>query len=226
VLGFAGLVGSGLHELPYLLVGATKAEAGTITVGDTTIPARQMSPLRATRLGVGLVPSDRRREALVAGRPVAENIGLPQLGSFQQRGWLRRRREVELGRAWIDKLSIAPADPERDVDVLSGGNQQKVVLGKWLGVATAALVVSEPTAGVDIRAKDLIYRELLEQRRLGLPLVVCSTDITDLVRTCTRVIALSDGEAVAEFEGAELTEDNILRVILHRDAGHDREAAR
>jgi ABC-type sugar transport system ATPase subunit len=217
-LGFAGLVGSGLQELPYLLVGASQASSGQIRVGRTTAALRTMTPLRATSLGVGLVPGDRMREGLLGTRSVAENISLPQLRRFQRRGLLRRQDERAFGQRWVDDLHVTPADPGHEVRLLSGGNQQKVLLAKWLGVSSAVLIAAEPTAGVDVHAKELIYAELVRQRERGLSLLVCSTDLTDLVRTCTRVIALSDGAAVAEFEGAEISEDNILRAVLHRDA--------
>jgi ribose transport system ATP-binding protein len=217
-LGFAGLVGSGLQELPYLLVGAHQASSGQIRVGRTTAALRTMTPLRAISLGIGLVPGDRMREGLLGTRSVAENIGLPQLRRFQRRGLLRRQDERAFGQRWVDDLHVTPADPGHEVRLLSGGNQQKVLLANWLGVSSAVLIAAEPTAGVDVHAKELIYAELVRQRERGLSLLVCSTDLTDLVRTCTRVIALSDGVAVAEFEGAEISEDNILRAVLHRDA--------
>jgi ribose transport system ATP-binding protein len=201
-----------------LLVGAHQASSGQIRVGRTTAALRTMTPLRAISLGIGLVPGDRMREGLLGTRSVAENIGLPQRRRFQRRGLLRRQDERAFGQRWVDDLHVTPADPGHEVRLLSGGNQQKVLLAKWLGVSSAVLIAAEPTAGVDVHAKELIYAELVRQRERGLSLLVCSTDLTDLVRTCTRVIALSDGVAVAEFEGAEISEDNILRAVLHRDA--------
>jgi ABC-type sugar transport system ATPase subunit len=217
-LGFAGLIGSGLQELPYLLVGAARATGGEIRVGQTSVPARKMTPLRATALGVGLVPGERMREGLIGSRPVSENISLPQIGRFQRRGRLRRKDEHSFGQQWVRNLGITPADARHEVRLLSGGNQQKVLLAKWLGVSSALLIAAEPTAGVDVAAKELIYTELIRQRDQGLPMIICSTDLTDLVRTCTRVIALADGQAVEEFAGDEISEDSILRAVLHRDA--------
>jgi ABC-type sugar transport system ATPase subunit len=217
-LGFAGLIGSGLQELPYLLVGSAPAADGLIRIGHTSVPARKMTPLRATALGVGLVPGDRMREGLIGSRPVSENISLPQVRRFQRRGRLRRKDEHAFGQQWVGNLGITPADARHEVRLLSGGNQQKVLLAKWLGVSSALLIAAEPTAGVDVAAKELIYQELIRQRDLGLPMIICSTDLTDLVRTCTRVIALADGHAVGEFVGGEISEDNILRAVLHRDA--------
>jgi ABC-type sugar transport system ATPase subunit len=221
-LGFAGLVGSGLQELPYLLTGALRAETGTISVGAISHPIRQMSSLRAKLMGIGMVPADRKREGLIPTRPISENIGLPRVRSFQLRGWLRPKREVAFAEGWIRKLAIVPAGADRESGLLSGGNQQKVVLAKWLGVSDAVLILADPTAGVDIVAKERIYEELLTQREAGLPLLVCSTDITDLVRTCSRVIALDGGRAVAEFHGPAVTEENILRHILHSSAAAGR----
>jgi ABC-type sugar transport system ATPase subunit len=217
-LGFAGLVGSGLEELPYVLVGAKKARAGEITVGETVVPARKMTPSKAIALGIGLVPADRKRDALIPSRSITENITLPQIRKFQRAGRLRRRAESRHAGEWISRLGVIPSDPAKEVGHLSGGNAQKVVLAKWLGVASSVLVTAEPTAGVDVHAKSRIYDELARQRENGLPVIVCSTDLSDLVQTCTRVIALSDGVVVAEFEGADVNEDNMLRVILHSAA--------
>jgi ABC-type sugar transport system ATPase subunit len=217
-LGFAGLIGSGLQELPYVLVGAAPAEAGQVAVGGTRLPAAKMTPLRATALGIGLVPGERMREGLIASRPISENISIPQIRRFQRGGRLRRKDELAYAQRWVTDLGVVPADAGHEVRLLSGGNQQKVLLAKWLGVSSAILIAAEPTAGVDIAAKELIYAELARQRAQGLPMIVCSTDLTDLVRVCTRVIALADGVAVAEFAGDDISEDNILRAVLHRDA--------
>jgi ABC-type sugar transport system ATPase subunit len=217
-LGFAGLIGSGLQELPYVLVGAAPADGGELRVRGTRLAAAKMTPLRATALGIGLVPGDRLREGLIASRPISENISIPQIRRFQRGGRLRRKDEHAYAQQWVTDLGVVPADAGHEVRLLSGGNQQKVLLAKWLGVSSAILIAAEPTAGVDIAAKELIYAELARQRAQGLPMIVCSTDLTDLVRVCTRVIALADGVAVAEFAGDDISEDNILRAVLHRDA--------
>lgn len=217
-LGFAGLVGSGLGDLPYALVGATKATAGLIQAAGRSVPATKMTPLRATSLGIGLVPGQRMSEGLIGSWSVSENVTLPQVRRFQRGGWLRRRDELRFGRRWVRDLAVSPADPQKPVRLLSGGNQQKVLLAKWLGVSTSVLVAAEPTAGVDVHAKELIYEELVRQRERGLPIIVCSTDIMDLVKTCTRVIVLSRGRPVGEFYGVDVTEDNILHLALHRDS--------
>jgi ribose transport system ATP-binding protein len=216
-LGFAGLVGSGLGELPYALVGAMPASGGQIEAAGRSVPAAKMTPLRATSMGIGLVPGERMAEGLIAKWPVSENMTLPQVKRFQRRAWLRRGQERAFGVRWIGDLGITPAEPDKEVRLLSGGNQQKVLLAKWLGVATSVLIAAEPTAGVDVHAKELIYDELNRQRDAGLPVIVCSTDITDLVKTCNRVIVLSEGRAVGEFHGSDVTEDNILRLALHKE---------
>lgn len=225
-LGFAGLVGSGLGDLPYHLVGAVRASAGEIEGGGCRIPAAKMTQLRATAMGIGLMPASRLVEGLHAKWPVSMNITLPQIHRFQKRGWLRRRDEKAYTRDWIDELGVVPPDPDKEVGLLSGGNQQKVLLAKWLGVATSVLVAAEPTAGVDVHAKELIYRELIRRRDQGLSLIICSTDLLDLVRVCSRVIALADGKMIGEFEGDQITEDNILSLVLHRDTAELGESER
>jgi len=218
ILGFAGLIGSGLQDLPYLLVGARRATSGRLVLGDRHIDVPAMTPRRAKRLGIGLLPADRKREGIIGDRSIVENITLPRIREFQRRGWLRTARERGDASSWVERLDVVPPEPDKEIGLLSGGNQQKVVLAKWLSVARSLFVLAEPTAGVDIHARERIYRALSEQRDRGTPIIVCSTDISDLVHTCDRVIALDGGRAVAEFTGPEITEDAILREILHGSA--------
>jgi ABC-type sugar transport system ATPase subunit len=214
VLGFAGLVGSGQEELPYLLVGGKRSFRGELQISGLTVDAKRMSPRRARDLGIALVPADRVNEAVMPQKDVMENISLPQVAAFQSAGWLHVARERAFADEWAKRLSVAPEGTAALVTSLSGGNQQKVILARWLAVARTALVLAEPTAGVDIGAKTLLYEQLRRHSSGGLPIIVCSTDVMDLVEVCTRVIVLRDGRAVGELCGAEITEDSIMRVML------------
>jgi ABC-type sugar transport system ATPase subunit len=214
ILGFAGVVGSGQEELPYLLVGSHKARQGTLRIGSDEHDLSQMSPRRAKKLGLGLVPADRATQSLIMQLTVSENITLPTVSTFERGIRLRRRAEDEFAYGWGERLELAPNDPHKIVGTFSGGNQQKVVLGKAMSVGETALILAEPTAGVDIGAKALIYNYLRREAAAGTVMIVCSSDVTDLTEVCTRVIALRNGEIVGELHGEGITEDAITRSIL------------
>jgi ribose transport system ATP-binding protein len=214
ILGFAGVVGSGQEELPYLLVGSHQATAGQLRIGEDEHDLSAMSPRRAKRLGLGLVPADRATQALIMQLSVAENITLPTVSSFERGGRLRQRDEEEFAHGWGERLELSPNSPQKVVGTFSGGNQQKVVLGKAMSVGSTALILAEPTAGVDIGAKALIYNYLRREAAAGTVMIVCSSDVTDLIEVCTRVIALRNGEIVGELHGEGITEDAITRSIL------------
>jgi ribose transport system ATP-binding protein len=214
ILGFAGVVGSGQEELPYLLVGSHRATQGTLRIGTDEHDLARMSPRRAKRLGLGLVPADRATQALIMELSVAENITLPTVSGFERGQWLRKREEDVFAHEWGKRLELSPNDPRKVVGLFSGGNQQKVVLGKAMSVGKTALVLAEPTAGVDIGAKALIYNYLRREAASGTVMIVCSSDVTDLIELCTRVIALRNGEVVGELHNEAITEDAVTRSIL------------
>jgi ribose transport system ATP-binding protein len=214
ILGFAGVVGSGQEELPYLLVGSHRAAAGKLQIGEDEHDLSAMSPRRAKRLGLGLVPADRATQALIMQLSVAENITLPTVSDFERGGRLRKGDADRFAHGWGERLELAPNSPAKAVSLFSGGNQQKVVLGKAMSVGRTALILAEPTAGVDIGAKALIYNYLRREAAAGTVMIVCSSDATDLTEVCTRVIALRNGEVVGELHGEGITEDAITRSIL------------
>jgi ABC-type sugar transport system ATPase subunit len=217
ILGVTGLAGSGHEEIPYLLVGAEKPEGGTLTIGGEELAASAMTPRRAVEMGLALVPADRLRDGLVAEFDVGDNISLPRLSAFASRGFLRPRRERAYVGEWLERLGVEPAVPDMPVLALSGGNQQKVVMGKSLGVARTALLLAEPTAGVDVGARATIYDRLRAEASRGLGILVCSSDTEDLVEVCDRVLVLRRGEVVGELTRADVTEASILHA-----SGRDR----
>jgi ABC-type sugar transport system ATPase subunit len=214
ILGFAGVVGSGQEELPYLLVGSHKAAAGTLRIGEDEHDLSRMSPRRAKALGLGLVPAERATQALIKELSVSENITLPTVSGFERGGLLRRRDEEAFAHQWGERLELAPNSPQKVVGLFSGGNQQKIVLGKAMSVGETALILAEPTAGVDIGAKALIYNYLRREAAAGTVMIICSSDVTDLIELCTRVIALRNGEIVGELQREAITEDAVTRSIL------------
>lgn len=220
IVGFTGLVGAGQDELPYLLVGARRPTAGTVTIDGQAHEARRMTPCRAKQLGLALVPADRAAEAILPQSDITENIALPRLRSFLRAGWLRPSLQRADASTWIEKLSISPGRHDKLVTELSGGNAQKVVLARWLAVARTGLVLAEPTAGVDIGAKSLIYEHLRQAAAAGLPMIVSSTDDMDLAQLCSRVVVLADGVVKAELTGDDIEEDTISHAILSASEAH------
>ena len=211
VLGIAGLQGSGIGECPYALIGASRHPGATIEVEG--VAARRPSPPRMAELGVRLIPRDRRTQGAIGGFNVRENMTLGRLKSFRRRGRIRPRDERIFVDHWINELELQPPDPERHYQTLSGGNQQKVILGKWLGVDPKVLVLDEPTNGVDIGAREKIYNTIRDQATRGLAFVVCSSDAAELAEVSDRVLVLSAGQIESEIEGEEITEAAIVHEI-------------
>jgi ribose transport system ATP-binding protein len=145
---------------------------------------------------------------------VAENMTLATISDFEQSQWLRKREEASFAVNWGERLELTPNEPFKQVGLFSGGNQQKVVLGRALSVGQTALLLAEPTAGVDIGAKALIYNYLRKEAAAGTVMIVCSSDVTDLIELCTRVLALRNGRVVAELTAENINEDAMLRSIL------------
>jgi ribose transport system ATP-binding protein len=209
IVGVAGLLGSGREELPYVVTGAeTEGVTGTFTIGGVT--RSELSLLEARELGVALVPADRAQEAIFADFTTSENVSLPGLPSLASSGVLRLSGVRKFSRTWLRSVQADENASERKITTLSGGNQQKAVLARWLSVAPRVLVLSEPTAGVDIGARNVIYEQLRQRAADGLSVLMASSDVEDLLASCDRVIVLRDGVTVAELEGEAMSKPAIL----------------
>jgi ribose transport system ATP-binding protein len=210
ILGFAGLLGSGREEIPYAVAGALTPPAdGTFTVAGTE--ARRLDPRKAQSLGIAFVPADRAAEGSIADFSVAENITLPRLDPFTHGGVIEAGRErAEVG-AWFERLDIQPRVPSRPFPQLSGGNQQKAVVARALRLEPSVLVLAEPTAGVDIGARQLIYQLVRDIADSGVGVLVSSSDVEDLISLCDRVIVLAEGRVVGELEAQQMTQANLLQ---------------
>jgi ABC-type sugar transport system ATPase subunit len=212
VLGVAGLPGSGREELPYALAGALKYDVtGTISFGAEG--SRSIPLARARGAGVALVPADRATEGLIDQMTVRENLTLSILGSLTK-GWtLSGSRERQAAETWMARLSVVAAGMDYPIKTLSGGNQQKVMIARSLARGPKVLVLSEPTAGVDIGARHAIYQFISGLTEQGLGVLMASSDIADLVAMCNRVLLLREGIVCGELEGDQVTEHAILRAI-------------
>ncbi len=208
VVGLGGLVGSGRTELLRLVYGLDDLEEGEILVEGKRLRAGR--PRTAIRRGLGLAPEDRKSQALVLDWSQTKNVTIADLDRFS-RVLLNVRKERETARTELRALNTVPDDPDRVVRLLSGGNQQKVVLARWLLHECRVLLLDEPTRGVDIATKAEIYRIIGELASSGLGVLVVSSELEELAHICTRVLVMREGEIVAEVPGAEATERALLR---------------
>jgi ribose transport system ATP-binding protein len=200
ILGLAGLVGSGRTETLRAIVGADRPDAGRISGADGT-PLVMHSPRDAVRAGIGLVPEDRRTQALCLSQPIRVNLTLPSLAAFAARfGWIDRGRERRAAEAERTRLAIRSVSIEQPAGELSGGNQQNVVIARWLLRDVDVLLIDEPTRGVDVAAKAAVHAALHELAADGKALVVVSSELAELTALCDRIAVLSDGRLVATFD--------------------------
>jgi ribose transport system ATP-binding protein len=212
VLGIAGLNGSGRDEVCELIFGA-RPRVGTVAVRGTELPPSR--PDLAISRGLALVPADRHGAGLVLNESVRENLTLVDLKPFWRRWWLSGSRERGAAREWIDKLSIRTSSMDAVVESLSGGNQQKVVMGKWLRTDPAILLLDEPTQGVDVGAQAELHKMMRAVADTsGSAVVLCSSDERELSRVCDRVIILCDGTVTAELTGDQLASQRIAQQSL------------
>jgi ABC-type sugar transport system ATPase subunit len=212
ILGIAGLAGTGMQELPYVIAGCPRFETG----GRIKLPQRSdvwLDVADADTLGIPIVPADRAREGVVAEFAVRENLTLSILGRLGARGKLGLREERAVVEHWMQELGIVTAGSDALISTLSGGNQQKVVVARCLVREPDLLVLSEPTAGVDIGTRVAIYDLIARLARGGLTVVVSSSDLGDLLAMCTRVVVLRDGRVATELGADGLTEHALVRAM-------------
>jgi ribose transport system ATP-binding protein len=212
VLGLAGLVGSGRSEILETIHGARRASAGTVRVKGTALRAGSVPA--AVRAGLGLSPEERKSQGLLLAEPVARNVSLPSLGRFARAGFLAPDAEVSAAREVTAQLDVRPADPTRPVKTLSGGNQQKVVLARWLLHGCTVLLLDEPTRGVDVGARAEIYSLVRRLAADGVAVVLVSSEVPEVLGLADRVLVLREGRVVHEAPAAELDEGRVLDLVL------------
>jgi len=220
ILGIAGLAGTGMQELPYVIAGCARFPVtGRIRMAQQS--DEWLDVADAAALGIPIVPADRAREAIVAEFAVRENLSLSILGRLGARGKLGLREEKAIVDRWTRELGIVTTGPDALISTLSGGNQQKVVVARCLVREPALLVLSEPTAGVDIGTRVAIYDLIAGLARDGLTVVVSSSDLGDLLAMCTRVAVLRNGRVAAELGTDGLTEHALVSA-MEGEEGADR----
>lgn len=209
IVGLAGLMGAGRTETADLLFGIRKPDGGTIRIDGQEVRIRR--PEDAIRHGIAYVTEDRKQEGLVLPLSVRENLSLPNLPSLSSWGVIHRQKEARLTEETVKTLSVKTSGPEQEVRTLSGGNQQKVVIGKWLATSPRVLILDEPTRGVDIGAKEEIYRLMDRLAREGLAILLISSDLPEVLGMSDRVLVMHEGRVTGRFEKGEATQENVMR---------------
>ena len=217
IVGITGMVGSGRTAVLRAAFGADKPIAGTVEVAGR--PLRQASPAHAIRAGLVLVPESRAEQGLMAVRPVRENLALASLGARQRAGFLRPRAEATVVAHAMDRLAVRGADARDPVRQLSGGNQQKILFGKWLLRKPTVLLADEPTRGVDISAKAQIHELLVGLARQGVAVLIASSDIDEVIDLSHRVLVMRRGRMEAAFTRGSVTRQDVLAAAAPEGRG-------
>ena len=213
IVGIAGLAGSGRDSVLGASFGALPRTAGEVAAGGQPLPAAR--PDLAIGRGIAYLAPDRKIGGGVMTMSARENLTLPDLKPFWKGLRLRRRTETKRTKEWFERLSVRPNDAVNDpLSIFSGGNQQKILFGKWLSQKPSVFLLDEPTQGVDVGAKADLHRELVTAAEDGAAVVVSSSDLEELADLCDRVLVIVDGKVSSVLEGADLTEGNITRRFM------------
>ncbi|MGQ0647211.1 MAG: sugar ABC transporter ATP-binding protein [Gemmatimonadaceae bacterium] len=211
VLGLCGLVGSGRSEVAAALFGLDQRATGRVRVGQREVRMRHARD--AIQLGLGLVPEDRKRQGIVPGESARRNISLSILDRLSRLTWVRRRAEGALARDVVQRLRVMPNDVEAPVAGLSGGNQQKVVLGRWLAAQPRILILDEPTRGVDVGAKTEIHGLIADLASEGTAILLISSELPEILRLSHRILVLREGRIVGEVPAEGASQDQLMRLM-------------
>jgi ribose transport system ATP-binding protein len=212
VVGLAGLVGSGRSEILETVYGARRAASGRVRVRGKAL--RPGSVPAAVRARMGLCPEERKSQALLLAEPVYRNVSLPALSRFARAGFLGRDTELPAVGSVTAKLDVRPPDATRPVRTLSGGNQQKVVLARWLLQGCDVLLLDEPTRGVDVGARSEIYALVRQLADAGVAVVLVSSEVPEVLGLADRVLVVRDGRVVHTAPSAELDEGRVLDLVM------------
>ncbi|MGI8474908.1 MAG: sugar ABC transporter ATP-binding protein, partial [Thermomicrobiales bacterium] len=208
VVGLAGLVGAGRTELALAIFGDLPRTGGSVTVDGRTVPPND--PHKAIEAGIALAPEDRKGQALVLIRSVLENETLPIIGQLSVAGFIQRKRERAVAQTYVDRLRIRTPSLDQDVSKLSGGNQQKVVIARWLATAPRVLILDEPTRGIDVGAKAEIYRLIDELASEGMGVLLISSERPEGLGLSDRILVMQAGRIMGERAAAAATESAVM----------------
>lgn len=209
ILGIAGLMGSGRTETMRLIFGADKADSGKICLYGSNVPTRIRSPRQAVQNGIALVTEDRKQQGLLLPLSIRKNMSLTNLSPMTRWGWISPTKERRLTAEYVSKLSVKCSSAEQPAGHLSGGNQQKVVIAKWLYRNCEIIIFDEPTRGIDVGARFEIYRLIDELAGVGKAIIVVSSDLKELMAISDRIAVMSNGKMVSEFTRDKWSEEKI-----------------
>ncbi|NLW20696.1 MAG: sugar ABC transporter ATP-binding protein [Clostridiales bacterium] len=219
LLGFAGLLGSGRTETAEMLFGVVPVHQGSISIGEEPLSLR--APLDAIRRGMAFCPEDRKRDGIIGDLSIRENIALAVQATRGFMHPLPQKEQQELAQRFIKLLSIATPDADKKVGELSGGNQQKVILARWMATNPDLLILDEPTRGIDIGAKAEIQRLMLEMCKEGRSVIFISSELDEIIRCANRIIVMRDLAKAAEVDGDTCTQADILAIIANEGEGEE-----
>lgn len=228
IVGVAGLLGAGKTELGKALFGAlpkTIPVTGKYIFKGKEVDTKSLSPSKAKKMGIGFVTEDRHTEGMIAEQSVSFNITLPALNRVTRRFVVIGRRVLDLVRGIIKDVVLRPPEPGRLVKLLSGGNQQKVVLGKWLAAQAQLLMLDEPTRGVDVGAREEIYNVITQLARGGIGVLLLSSDLREIMRASDRILVMRHGKITNEFLPHETSEEKLLALVLGKEVANKEKTA-
>ncbi|NNH03606.1 sugar ABC transporter ATP-binding protein [Microbacterium ulmi] len=212
IVGLAGLVGSGRSEILETVYGARRSTAGTVAVGG--VPLRRGSVVSAVAAGIGLSPEERKTQGLVLAEPVFVNVTLSSMSRFARAGFVDERAERAAAREQMTSLELRPADPDRPAVTLSGGNQQKILLARWLVHGTRVLLLDEPTRGVDVGARAEIYALIRRLAAAGNAIVIVSSEIEEVLGLADTVLVVAEGRVLETLPAAQIDEHGVLDLVM------------
>ncbi len=213
VLGLYGLVGAGRSEVVETIFGVRRADAGRVfwKEGDIGLP----TPRQSIDMGMALVPESRKEQGLVLMMGGRENTSLPHLRLFSEISVMNRTKEMAVFEKYRSALAIKTTGPDQAVSQLSGGNQQKVVLAKWLCADPKLIILDEPTRGIDVGSKSAIHELIAELAEQGLAVIVISSEMPEVLGVSHRILTMAEGRVVGEFRGEGMTEENLIDAVSH-----------
>jgi rhamnose transport system ATP-binding protein len=209
IVALSGLVGAGRSEVARAIFGIDRADAGHVEVAGRKLPKGK--PTAAMRAGIGFVPEDRRQQGLVMDLSIARNATMTRMRSLAPGGIIRAARERALASEWATRLQLKYHRLDDTVGTLSGGNQQKVVLAKWLATEPRVLIIDEPTRGIDVGTKAEVHRLISELASRGLAVLMISSELPEVLGMADRVLVMHEGRLTGEFSRAEANEENVIR---------------
>ena len=209
ILGFYGLVGAGRSEVMHALFGITKTSSGSIELEGT--PIAPASAAEAIEAGIVYVPEERGKQGVVLGMPIFKNVSLPSLRATSKSGVLRLKEEFDLARKYTERLDLRASSLSQDVATLSGGNQQKVVIAKWLATRPKVIILDEPTKGIDIGSKAAVHGFMAELVAQGLSVIMVSSELPEILGMSDRVVVMREGRIASVFEGKDASAETLVR---------------